>query len=70
MREKINNKTKFVNEGDKIYAFKPQSERCCVFSMKEKKLLLRMLLRKNSKNYRLQKKQGTKIPSRLYIQEQ
>jgi phage-related protein len=37
---KIYDKTKFTNEGDKIYAFKPQPDRYLSFFTKEKKIIV------------------------------
>jgi len=37
---KINDKTKFVNEGEKIYAFKPQPERFLCFFYEGKKIII------------------------------
>ncbi|TAK78086.1 MAG: type II toxin-antitoxin system RelE/ParE family toxin [Gammaproteobacteria bacterium] len=36
----IKNKTKFRNEGDKIYAFKPQPHRFLCFFFKEQKIII------------------------------
>jgi phage-related protein len=37
---KINDKTKFNNEGDKIFAFKPQPYRFLSFFVKDKKIII------------------------------
>ena len=37
---KIIDKTKFNNEGDKIYAFKPQPDRFLCFFVRQKKIII------------------------------
>ena len=54
---KISDKTKFRNEGNQIFAFKPKSDRFLSFLQKEKELLLRMLFKKNQINYQEMKKE-------------
>ena len=53
---KISDITKFRNEGDKVFAFKPQPERFLSFFYTGKRLLLRMDFVKNHKNYQKRKK--------------
>lgn len=45
---KINDKTKFNNEGDKIYAFKPQPERFLCFFVKGKKIIVTNAFKKKT----------------------
>ncbi len=45
---KINDITKFRNEGDKIYAFKPQPDRFLSFFVKDKKIIITNAFRKKS----------------------
>src|SRR4030042_1729418 len=45
---KINDITKFRNEGDQIYAFKPQPNRFLSFFMKNKKIIITNAFRKKS----------------------
>jgi hypothetical protein len=47
---------KIINEGDKIYAFKPQADRFLCFFYEGKKLSSRMVLGKNNKSCPLKKK--------------
>lgn len=51
---KIHDKTKFRNEGDQIYAFKPKPERFLCFFCKDRKIILTNAFTKNQK----------KLPSR------
>ena len=53
---KISDITKFRNEGDKVFAFKPQPDVFCHFFIQEKRLLLQMDFVKNHKNYQKRKK--------------
>lgn len=52
---KISDKTKFNNEGNQIYAFKPQSERFLCFFMQESKIIKRTDFVKSNRNF-LQRK--------------
>ena len=45
---KINDITKFRNEGDKIYAFKPQPDRFLSFFVKDKKIIITNAFRKKA----------------------
>ena len=45
---KINDITKFRNEGDKIYAFKPQPDRFLSFFVKDKTIIITNAFRKKS----------------------
>lgn len=45
---KINDITKFRNEGDKIYAFKPQPDRFLSFFVQDKKIIITNAFRKKS----------------------
>ena len=54
----IRNKTKFRNEGDKIYAFKPQPDRFLCFFMKGKKIIVTNAFEKKSQ--KLPKKEKDK----------
>lgn len=45
---KINDITKFRNEGDKIYAFKPQPDRFLSFFVKDKKVIITNAFRKKT----------------------
>ena len=45
---KISDKSKFRNEGDKIFAFKPQPERFLCFFIKGKKIIVTNAFRKKS----------------------
>lgn len=45
---KINDITKFRNEGDKIYAFKPQPDRFLSFFVKDKTIIIANAFRKKS----------------------
>jgi phage-related protein len=45
---KINDITKFRNEGDKIYAFKPQPDRFLSFFFKDKKIIITNAFRKKA----------------------
>ena len=42
----IKNKTKFMNEGDKIYAFKPQPDRFLCFFYEDQKIIVTNAFRK------------------------
>lgn len=42
----IKNKTKFMNEGDKIYAFKPQPDRFLCFFCEDQKIIVTNAFRK------------------------
>jgi len=52
---KINDITKFRNEGDKIYALKPQPDRFLSFFVKDKKIIITNAFRKNQINYQKMK---------------
>jgi len=54
---KISDKTKFNNEGDKIYAFKPQPERFLCFFMKGKKIIITNAFRKKKQKLPKEEKQ-------------
>jgi phage-related protein len=55
---KINDKTKFRNEGDQIFAFKPQPERFLSFFVKGNKIIITNAFRK--KNDKLPKNEKEK----------
>ena len=52
---KINDITKFRNEGDQIYAFKPQPDRFLSFFVKDKVIIITNAFRKNQINCLLMK---------------
>lgn len=54
----VKDKTKFRNEGDKIYAFKPQPDRYLCFFVKNKKIIVTNAFRK--KQDKLPKKEKVK----------
>ena len=53
---KIFDETKFRNEGDKIYAFKPQPDRYLCFFVKGKKIILTNAFSKKTQKLPLEKK--------------
>lgn len=58
----IKDKTKFTNEGDKIYAFKPQPERFLCFFYEGKRIIVTNAFRKKQQKLPLgEKKKALKI---------
>lgn len=53
---KISDITKFRNEGNKIFAFKPQPDRFMSFSIRGKRLLLQTAFVRNHPNHQRMKK--------------
>lgn len=53
---KIFDETKFRNEGDKIYAFKPQPDRYLCFFFRGKKIIVTNAFTKKTKNFHNRKK--------------
>jgi len=54
---KIQDKTKFRNEGDKIYAFKPQPDRFLCFFYEDKKIIITNAFRKKQDKLPLNEKE-------------
>ena len=54
---KIFDETKFRNEGDKIYAFKPQPDRYLCFFFKGKKIIVTNAFQKKSEKLPLNEKE-------------
>jgi phage-related protein len=54
---RINDTTKFRNEGDEIYAFKPQPDRFLSFFVKGQKIIITNAFKKKSKKLPTSEKQ-------------
>ena len=52
----IKDKTKFINEGDKIYAFKPMPDRFLCFFYKNKKIVITNAFRKKQQKLPIKEK--------------
>lgn len=58
VRGEIKNKTKFRNEGDKIYAFKPQPHRFLCFFFEGKKIIVQMDFIKRQTSFQRKRRIG------------